>query len=290
MSSSGMILYILGLVIIFVVLYYFLNPVRKPIKEQVIKNPRNTTCNICLGKLKGDIYKCYLCPNYNLCGECRHKDVKGEGKGHVLERVMRVRPKNCTIVGTKLIFIHIPKNAGTWFSINYLEKRRFGSHLQMSLVPPRLRENTVAIIRNPYDRMVSMYNFSIIPTTHFHSLDNKDTGAHITYHQVKNMTFDEYVEGLYSGTIPETFTTMPQLKFISVNNKDNHCPNIIRYEHLEEDIKRILHLPLKGKKVNKASKKAWQDYYTTQKSADLVYKMYRMDFEALGYSRLFLSH
>ena len=120
--------------------------------------------------------------------------------------------------------------------------------------------------------MVSMYNFSIIPSTYYHSIDNKNTGAHITYHQVKNLSFDEYVEGLYERKIPQTFTTMPQIIFISLNDKDIHCPNLIRYEYLEKDIGDILGLTLKGKKVNKTTKKPWKSYYTKQHTADLVYK------------------
>lgn len=270
-----------------------------------VKTQDTQTCNLCLKTFLPDniFYKCSLCYSYVLCPTCKDTDIKGPLNGHILMTCVynRQRPHphklNYNIIDTDLFFIHIPKNAGTWFSINYLPSKQFFHNMHGGILgfSPKDRKKTVAIIRNPYDRMVSSYNFSILPSTYYHSFNNKETGTMPSYTKIKDLNFNEYVKDAVTRAASKTrdiqlMYEMPQLFFISINGKDIICPNLIRFEHLEQDIDNILHLPLKGKPMNKSARsKPWQEYYTSQKIADSVYELYKQDFIALGYPRFFVS-
>ena len=97
----------------------------------------------------------------------------------------------------KLIFLHIPKNAGT--SITDTEGITFdyiGHHF------PDFYKNNFSyewdnytkfgVVRNPWDRVVSNYEYGRMAESHWHSVSGKSKyGPHPDYKHLSNLTFKE---------------------------------------------------------------------------------------------------
>lgn len=148
----------------------------------------------------------------------------------------------------KIIFIHIPKNAGTF--VGYLLKKidndiilhwnnkysKYNVHTlhNKSIDIKELcnfdyTDYTIfCIIRNPIERLISNYNYI------------KGNLGYQTYNIVKNQTFKEFIT--YNFSKKDLFETnyIPQCDFI-YDEKNNLLVNkILRYERLYEELKDLL--------------------------------------------------
>jgi hypothetical protein len=76
----------------------------------------------------------------------------------------------------KLIFIHIPKNAGTAITTS-LEMNDVGHHkweYYKNKYPEKWATYTkIAVLRNPWDRVVSNYEYARMEESHWHSTTGK---------------------------------------------------------------------------------------------------------------------
>ena len=59
----------------------------------------------------------------------------------------------------ELYFIHIPKNAGTAFCNQFCNGKQIG-HRPVIMFDDNIINKSIAIIRNPYDRLVSVYEYN----------------------------------------------------------------------------------------------------------------------------------
>eukprot|EP00980_Cylindrotheca_fusiformis_P014585 scaffold3955_cov160-Cylindrotheca_fusiformis.AAC.5 len=151
---------------------------------------------------------------------------------------------------------------------------------------------TMAIVRNPYSRMVSIYNYN-----KFGSLESFDDFVKDWYHRMTK----PYRE---RGELDEWYTpchTIPQHEFTHADNGSKQLvQSIIRQEELKllkkdpeevgegtsvSSLPELVKTALLGMPhTNSRSKgKRWQDYYTKQETLNLVYEMYQRDFEVFGY-------
>lgn len=117
----------------------------------------------------------------------------------------------------------------------------------------------VAIVRNPYDRFVSLYE------------DFKRTG------RIEEMCFTDFCD-LVIGNIAIEIGSFndkgfsqcaPQVKWLVPNT------TIIKFE---DNIKQLPH------HLNSGNHKPYKEYYT-KRTADLVYNIYKEDFYFLGYDK-----
>lgn len=149
-------------------------------------------------------------------------------------------------------------------------------------------------VRNPYDRLVSLYN----------------------YHQIKkkiNLEFDDFVEilhedfkenrvppvGLYNiKSFPETSPLHhPQIHGNQYNPMVDWLPKedvlVCYLETFEQDIDKVLNIigfegkreKVPRKNVSK-NEKHFMEYYSKRETIDRVNQIYKADFEAFGYEML----
>jgi hypothetical protein len=178
-----------------------------------------------------------------------------------------------TINDDKMTFIHIPKTAGAsitvWYSKNILKtktgyyKSSLSDHNFLSEI-----ENpapiTIAIVRNPWDRMVSMYMFikkmkMNITTANFDEF---------VLHDCKSILFDKYI------------LSTPQIRWIEPG-----VTHLLRFENLEQDFKIIQDIfqcyePLPV--CNKTNHYHYRTYYNDE-TRQAVAEMFKEDIEAFGY-------
>lgn len=132
---------------------------------------------------------------------------------------------------------------------NDLGKEKFDEYLKF------------CVIRNPYDKMVSLYYF------------------------VKSkLPFNEFVK----------HNSCNNLHIHSIEEK-SVCDYFIRYEYLEEDIKILckklkidsydLSLLPKHKSTQRKNKKHWSEYYDDE-TKNIVYNNHKKEFELFGYDSL----
>jgi hypothetical protein len=64
------------------------------------------------------------------------------------------------IDGTELYFVHIPKNAGTAILKHFCNNNQVGHIKLIDINDIHIAKNSIAVIRNPYDRLYSIYKYT----------------------------------------------------------------------------------------------------------------------------------
>ena len=169
----------------------------------------------------------------------------------------------------KVTFIHIPKTAGTsisrWYFENILntieDKYILKNHIFSNEIE-NLAPITFAVVRNPWDRLVSMYVF--IKKYRLVSEDFND----FVFHKIKIWCF-----GIH------TLST-PQIRWIEPG-----VTHLLRFENLEEDFK-IIQKIFQCYEPLPLSNKTHHDHYRTyynDETRQAVAEMFKEDIEAFGY-------
>jgi len=148
----------------------------------------------------------------------------------------------------KLIFIHIPKNAGTfiWHLLKKIDENiviywntKYSSYGLKTLhnKSTDIKELcnfdyseyiVFCVIRNPIERLISNYNYI------------KGNVSYPTHNIVKNQTFKEFIT--YNFSKKDLFETNNISQYDFIYNKENKLlvNKIIRYERLFEELKEML--------------------------------------------------
>lgn len=207
----------------------------------------------------------------------------------------------------KVTFIRIPKNASTSLynffgptntirdnvipSDKEIHKNFFASsHCRISDSVEHLGDEilslpTLSVVRNPYDRMVSMYFFAqklndsykdILSKVYGHTADNFLNFCRL----FQKMSEDE-----------RFFSSWSQKSFIQIENET--IGDVIRFENLDEDFNKFLiKNDLLGffeqhgkslKKENQTSHKMYKNYYCFE-SKNIVEKLWLKDIQYFKYS------
>jgi len=102
------------------------------------------------------------------------------------------------------VFIHIPKTAGTSLlkALRISESGDIVSHSLAKEVLPLIKRIlpevvSVAFVRNPYSRFISLYNYATLGETYFHSVKNPSQaqyGKHFDYDTLGRVCKIEKIE------------------------------------------------------------------------------------------------
>lgn len=195
----------------------------------------------------------------------------------------------------KFGFVHIPKNGGTsirtWIydTLGRINVTEVGFHSTLPELELPSDFKSIAIIRNPWDRMVSYYSFCKIlqnrnilnqPGPKLYGIPQPYPDFETFLSNVHNVYFEPSIE--VKGRHPFWFTPVtPQSVWI---HKD---PTIlIRYEELEKGFKQIQTLANNYKpipKLNQSIHKPYRDYYN-DKTKSIVEKLFAIDIERWKYT------
>lgn len=141
---------------------------------------------------------------------------------------------------------------------------------------------TATFVRNPYDRVVSMFTYS-------NRFDRSD--------RLKHYSFSEYIEDLYNSEIGgKIMGKIPKL--IHLHYFVNTGVDFVGHqEHLPEDIKSFIELvnsknptkpPLEYKgmrRLNRSNAQGYRKFYNNDKKLkELVGKIYKKDLEMFNYN------
>lgn len=198
----------------------------------------------------------------------------------------------------KLIFIHIPKNAGTSIYKTYFDDGSgrgefFGHHrwgTYKTKIPKKWNEyTTFAVVRNPWDRFVSSYSYAIKDVSFWHNAKNpgnSEMGKHPDYEVLKNKSFSEAVDMINELGHQGWDSQYPYVCDDKNNIKVDH---VIKMENLKSGIKHMfskegvdVDYKMKEKNVTREEKnyRKWYNKKTKRK----VEKYYKEDVELFDYS------
>lgn len=201
-----------------------------------------------------------------------------------------------------LLYVHPPKTAGTsmmmWLERNIDgasrrgEKHAFTDHL-LKFYP---NASYFLTCRNPYTRMISWYRHAI--RSHKIWMERGRLLMAGTTH--KDMTNEKGLE--HFGDDFETWLTKidfekpDHINFdFGIVKKQTHYITkekdpefIIRFEHLEEDIKIIrdrFNINTPYSNLNRTQKVNIKDYYKSDFAINFVYENFKEDFDYFGYNK-----
>ena len=124
-------------------------------------------------------------------------------------------------------FAHIPKNAGTFIIFNYVV-RNLGHKTHSKNVD-------IMICREPYDRLLSTYNYLKMDRNFWHSVDGVAIyGVNPLTKYCQTHSLSEFIEAICIDRTIIDQHTYPQYKYV-----DGIPKFIIRFENLQKDLKRL---------------------------------------------------
>ena len=186
----------------------------------------------------------------------------------------------------KLIFIHIPKNAGT-----SIIKALGVENLCMDKTIEQYKEHygdywneykKFTVVREPIDRFISAYKFARMDESGWFSATGEEgLEKHHHYELCNEMNINEYVSYLYKN--PEKFNRWisPQTFIISNENGEKEIDYYVRYENLLEDLQKIG--IDKIEKLNSSKIKDEKTIELTKKSKNQLYRIYDIDYQNFSY-------
>jgi hypothetical protein len=188
----------------------------------------------------------------------------------------------------RTIFIHIPKNAGT-----SIEEALFNTKIGHKTCKQFQAHNSkkfksywkFAIVRNPYDRLVSAFHF--LKKGGFHEPDriwSKKNIGHID-------DFEHFIDSLkdkkFATKIMRWQHFQPQSFYLENLSNIIDVDHIGRFENLDNEFDLIKkHLNLNNKQIkhnNRSIRGDYGSYYKNNEMKNVVQILYKKDFKNFGY-------
>jgi len=198
------------------------------------------------------------------------------------------KPYNNLNLKHKCIFIHVPKVAGS-----SIEKALWGTKgmighataIDYKAVDHELFDIyfTFAIVRDPFDRFVSAYEY--LKRGGRNKFDKAWADKHINCYP----TFSDFVESLNDSAIRNNVLSWmhfkPQYKFVCDESKKVIVDFVGRYECLDKDfhyITKQLNIDVELPHENAVNREK-PDLYFNKVTKETIYRIYKEDFELFNY-------
>jgi len=186
-----------------------------------------------------------------------------------------------------IYLMHIPKTGGTslYFALKDENIVYHGhDHILKHVRPSQLFKYwVVAFVRNPWDRLVSLFFYISKETNPIHPYSKIKTNE---YYAKYKGDFQLFIDDFAKGRVPYRNLYKPQVWHIR-STFHKQLPHFIgRFENLQKDfdyICNVTRIPNRKLPVTRTSKhKYYMDYYN-ERSIKIVEKIYKEDIEAFGY-------
>jgi hypothetical protein len=139
-----------------------------------------------------------------------------------------------------------------------------------------------AVVRNPWDIVVSNFHYSRMKKSFWHSDDETTKWSiHPDYNLASQIEFEQYVQLLVGGKLNHRFAAVPQSFWI-----DGDVDYLIRFENLNNDFSKVCQQiglePAPLEKINPSKHKHYSTYYTDE-SKKLIEEYYHQDIVRFNY-------
>lgn len=173
----------------------------------------------------------------------------------------------------KALFIHIPKTAGS--SIGKLSNKI--TYCGHRIYRNNSSDFSFSFVRNPYDRLVSAFFY--LKSGGINNYDKRDSNKYI-----EDSNFEDFIINKLEAAFNNQQHFKPQNYWIP-----NGVSFIGRFENINEDLNKLcveLGIEYSGKLsvTNTSKHRIFKEYYT-DKLADIVYNLYKKDFEIFDYKK-----
>jgi hypothetical protein len=173
-----------------------------------------------------------------------------------------------------LLLIHIPKTAGQSIQANTDEPVYCRGHVLAKNITDLKQFKSFAVVRNPYERMVSSFFFY-----KYLYKGSRDIGRYFKRYR----TFAEFITRFNACEYRDDMQFLPQYKFIFDDDGKLLVDHVLRFETLADDWSKLIgresRLPMK----NRSPYKEFDPY--TEHTQEVVYQMFKKDFELLNYNK-----
>lgn len=199
-----------------------------------------------------------------------------------------------------IIFVHIPKTAGTSFIKTYQNdgirmwghdirkthyqyfsdlRRMFIARYFPFLIKGKIY--TFAVVRNTWERVFSAYTY--LNKGKGNTEDDQDATKYVKHYK----NFEDFILNGLAKASKEQLHFLPQTRWIYNRYGFSVVHRLIRFENLENDIKKTMEtigIPYKRLPVyNKSNNKNYKDFYT-QEMIDKVAEIYQDEIKKLKYT------
>ena len=187
----------------------------------------------------------------------------------------------------KLIFIHIPKNAGTSIikameiKNAFMDKTIEEYKIEYSNYWDKYTKFTV--IRDPIDRFISSYKFARMKESGwFSATGQEELSKHADYEICNSVDINGYVDYLYEDKNNYSRWTIPQTFILQNNQRKFEIYYFVRYENLNKDLEKIG--ITKIEKLNSSTIEKDNLLKLTNKSKKRLCEIYEIDYVNFSYT------
>jgi hypothetical protein len=192
----------------------------------------------------------------------------------------------------KIIFLHVPKNAGTSiFNLKRFEFSDFGHANYKQYIDryPNEWKNylKIAIVRNPWDRFISSYEYARMLNSYYHSNDGKNSiyGPHPDHHTIKNLSFEDFVLKFFDKKIKLHHQCWaPQSDWLCDDSGKLIVDKIFKLEEIStnQEFKEIFG-EIDSINKSKRTKTCYRDYYNDTQTKEIIEEVYKVDIKNFNY-------